>query len=95
MVSLISFVLFKLWHLIRYSDSVQARLSRDYASGLFMNLVDEIKTLLTSEEVDEELEGGGNFQKKIDEALEALQPNKRLELNSDFDALTESVVRHR
>ena len=54
-----------------------------------------MRHLLTAEEVDEDWEEGGNFQKKIDEALEALLPNKRLELNSDFDTLTEAVIRHR
>ena len=48
-----------------------------------------------SEDVDEELEGGGSFQKNVDDALMALLPKNRLELNSDFDALTEAVIRHR
>ena len=74
---------------------MQARLSRDYASSLFLNVLGEIQSLLSSEDMDEELENGGNFQRKIDEALVALLPNKRLELNSDFDALTEAVIRHR
>ena len=45
--------------------------------------------------MEEVLEGGGNFQKNVDEALMALLPKNRLDLNSDFDALTEAVIRHR
>ena len=70
-------------------------MSRDYASGFFAEVMNEMRSLVTSSEVDEGLEGGGSFQRKIDEALEALLPRKRLDLDSDFDALTETVVRHR
>ena len=70
-------------------------MSRDYASTSFLDAVDEMKNLLTLEDMEEELEGGGNFQKNVDEALMALLPKNRLDLNSDFDALTEAVIRHR
>ncbi|KAL5021150.1 hypothetical protein ScPMuIL_000305 [Solemya velum] len=86
-----------LQNFIKYPSNTQAETSKSYVTGQVKDavedIVDAVQNKLTEGD-DLDMDEASSFVSKIDQAMDALSEDSRLQLNPDLESWTESVVRH-